>query len=77
MYVVDEWHGKGIALRLMDACLSEMKRRESDIAWLGVWERNPRAIAFYGKFGFGEVGAHEFLLGADVQRDVVMSRAVP
>jgi len=77
LYVVDEWHGKGIALRLMDACLSEMKRRGSDIAWLGVWERNPRAIAFYGKCGFVEVGAHNFLLGADVQRDVVMSRAVP
>jgi ribosomal protein S18 acetylase RimI-like enzyme len=53
-----------------------MERRRSDVAWLGVWERNARAIAFYRKFGFAEVGEHVFLLGKDPQRDVVMARPV-
>jgi ribosomal protein S18 acetylase RimI-like enzyme len=77
LYVVAAWHGRGIAQTLMDASLEEMKRHESDIAWLGVWERNPRAISFYNKCGFVEVGAHDFLLGADLQRDIVMVRSVP
>jgi ribosomal protein S18 acetylase RimI-like enzyme len=42
-----------------------------------VWERNPRAIAFYEKLGFAAVGEHEFRLGNDPQRDIVMARPVP
>jgi ribosomal protein S18 acetylase RimI-like enzyme len=44
--------------------------------WLGVWERNPRAISFYKKWGFVEEGDHTFALGGDPQRDIVMVRAV-
>jgi RimJ/RimL family protein N-acetyltransferase len=43
-----------------------------------VWERNPRAIAFYAKLGFVEAGDHVFPVGNDPQRDVVMMlRRVP
>jgi len=48
----------------------------SDVAWLGVWERNPKAIAFYRKFAFQEVGEHVFQLGNDAQRDLVMVRTL-
>ena len=75
-YVVAGWHGKGVARNLMDACIEEMRGRGSDVAWLGVWEHNPRAIAFYKKCGFAEVGEHTFLLGNDPQRDIVMARPV-
>ena len=40
--------------------------------WLGVWERNPRAIAFYSKAGFTKVGHHDFLVGGDRQTDWVL-----
>jgi len=40
--------------------------------WLGVWERNPRAIAFYKKVGFVDRGSHEFLVGSDRQTDRVL-----
>lgn len=73
MYFDKIWHGKGLAQMLMKACLNEMSARRNDVAWLGVWERNPRAIAFYKKFGFKEVGDHIFLLGNDQQRDIVMN----
>ena len=76
LYVASSWHGKGIAQALMAACLKEMERRASDVVWLGVWERNPRAIAFYKKFGFSAVGSHIFPLGTDPQRDIIMVRPV-
>jgi diamine N-acetyltransferase len=76
LYVAKSWHGKGMAHDLMAACIGEMEKRESDVVWLGVWERNPRAIAFYKKFGFGEVGDHIFPLGIDPQRDIIMTRPV-
>lgn len=75
-YVVAEHHGRGIAHALMNSCLEELRGRGSDVVWLGVWEHNPRAITFYRKFGFVEVGAHVFPLGDDPQRDIIMARPV-
>jgi diamine N-acetyltransferase len=75
IYVASDWHGKGIAQALMSKCIEEIKARGSDEVWLGVWERNARAIAFYKKFGFVERGDHVFLLGLDPQRDIVMARS--
>lgn len=76
IYVAGDWQGKGIAQSLMAACLEALEARGSDVAWLGVWERNPRAIAFYRKIGFVECGAHVFPLGNDPQRDLLMARAL-
>ena len=76
LYVISEFHGKGLAHDLMNACIDELASHRSDVAWLGVWERNPKAISFYKKFGFHEVGEHVFRLGRDPQRDIVMARAV-
>lgn len=74
LYVIREMHGMGVAHELMNACMDEMASRRSDVVWLGVWERNPKAIAFYEKFGFREVGEQVFQLGSDAQRDIVMAR---
>lgn len=76
LYVIEDWHGKGIAQELMNACVEEVRRRGSDAVWLGVWEQNPRAISFYRKFGFVSAGEHTFPLGGDPQRDIIMVRAV-
>lgn len=76
IYVVAEWHGRGIAQALISACIEELGGRGSDVAWLGVWEGNPRAISFYRKLGFVEVGDHVFPLGRDPQRDIIMVRPV-
>ncbi|MFM7204762.1 MAG: GNAT family N-acetyltransferase [Myxococcota bacterium] len=76
LYVARAWHGRGVAHLLMQSCLETLRTRGADLAWLGVWEHNPRAIAFYQKWGFEEVGAHVFMLGDDPQRDLVMVRAL-
>ena len=44
--------------------------------WLGVWEHNLRALAFYGKCGFVDVGEHVFLFGTESQTDRVMARSL-
>ena len=77
LYVTTDWQGKGVAQDLMRACLDEARHRGGDAVWLGVWERNPRAIAFYEKTGFIAVGDHVFPLGRDPQRDIVMRRLLP
>lgn len=73
LYVSKKWHGRGIAHRVMSEVLAAAARRGSDCIWLGVWERNPKAIAFYRKYGFTVVGNHVFQVGADPQRDLVMA----
>lgn len=75
-YVDPERHGKGLARELMACVLSRARAGGADAVWLGVWEHNPRAIAFYGKFGFVPAGEHVFALGSDLQRDLVLTRQV-
>jgi len=71
-YVDRAWHGRGIAQPLMAAALDAARELGAPRVWLSVWERNARAIAFYKKFGFQDVGEHEFWVGTDCQMDRVM-----
>jgi ribosomal protein S18 acetylase RimI-like enzyme len=72
-YVSHEWHGRGIAQALMDRVKAEARERRARTLWLGVWEKNDRARAFYAKCGFADVGEHIFLFGTDPQTDRVMA----
>lgn len=76
LYVSREWLGRGIGEALMRACVNEARQAGHDAIWLGVWERNWRAQAFYRKWNFHAVGEHVFQLGSDPQRDILMRRAV-
>jgi GNAT superfamily N-acetyltransferase len=71
--VKDQW-GKSIGKWLMKACLDVAQKRGFEAIWLGVWELNSRAIAFYEKWGFEKFGSHAFLLGKDLQTDLLMKR---
>lgn len=75
-YVDAPWHGRGLAQRLMATALDFAAARAADPLWLGVWEENPRGVAFYRKCGFSAVGAHIFVVGSDPQRDILMTRPV-
>jgi len=76
IYIDRAWHGHGIAQAMMRRAIEEAKQMGGETLWLGVWERNPRAIAFYRKMGFTDVGSHDFVLGRDVQTDRVMQRPI-
>jgi ribosomal protein S18 acetylase RimI-like enzyme len=68
--------GKGVGRAMMEYCLEEAKRMNCDIIWLGVWEKNERAIAFYERWGFKKFDTHDFLLGDDRQTDWVMMKII-
>ena len=74
LYVARAWHGQGVAQALMDAALDAARARGAGTLWLGVWERNARAAAFYAKYDFTRVGEHTFVLGADAQVDWLLAR---
>jgi GNAT superfamily N-acetyltransferase len=70
------WIGRGVGPALMEAALGVAGAMGCDVVWLDVWTRNPRGLAFYTKWGFTVAGRQTFLLGEDVQDDLIMSRAV-
>ncbi|HEX8433748.1 GNAT family N-acetyltransferase [Archangium sp.] len=76
LYVDRPFLGAKAGAALMLRCLEEGRARRHDVLWLGVWERNARALAFYSRWGFTEVGEMRFLLGNDPQRDLVLALAL-
>ena len=75
-YIAEPWHGKGLAQALMNRVHGAAAARGAPTLWLGVWERNDRAKAFYRKCGFVDVGSHVFMVGADPQMDRILTRPV-
>jgi ribosomal protein S18 acetylase RimI-like enzyme len=73
-YVDRPWQGQGVARTLMEAAEQAARARGAREFWLGVWERNERAQAFYRKCGFRKVGTQIFVVGTDPQTDNVMLR---
>ena len=76
LYAKQKFIGKGIGAALMQACLDEAVKFGRETIWLGVWEHNLRAQAFYRQWKFEKVGLHIFQLGADAQTDILMERSV-
>lgn len=68
--------GRGGGAALMQRALAEAAGRVRDAVWLGVWDRNERAIRFYESWGFHRVGSQPFLLGSDLQTDLLMVRRI-
>ena len=76
LYVDRAWQGAGVAPRLIEAAVQDARRRGALGLWLGVWEHNVRAVRFYAKSGFRDVGSHVFVIGSDVQSDRIMWREI-
>lgn len=76
IYVVKDHHGQKLGAKLMQACLDWSKNAGFDTVWLGVWEQNQKALAFYEKMGFQRFGEHVFVLGTEVQNDFLMKKAL-
>ncbi|MEZ0005137.1 ribosomal protein S18 acetylase RimI-like enzyme [Flavobacterium sp. 28YEA47A] len=72
IYVLKEFHGKKVGQLLYDKAIQIATKTKANYVWLGVWEENPRAIAFYKKNGFVEFDKHIFRLGDEEQTDIMM-----
>ncbi|WP_421871159.1 GNAT family N-acetyltransferase [Marinoscillum sp.] len=73
IYVTSELKGRGIGRMMIQHAMAQAKNLELKEIWLGVWEKNPKAIAFYKKMGFIEISTHVFQLGDDAQTDIIMT----
>ena len=76
IYAATNTIGKGIGKALMQKCIEIAKTGNREIVWLGVWEKNQRAIEFYKKWGFEKFADHDFILGNDVQKDWLMKKTL-
>jgi GNAT superfamily N-acetyltransferase len=75
-YIDVPWQGSGLASALMEECLDMAKKMGFKTVYLGVWEKNERAKAFYRKWEFERVGQHIFHMGDDPQVDWWMKRSI-
>jgi ribosomal protein S18 acetylase RimI-like enzyme len=72
IYVLKEYQGKDVGQLLYQKALTIAKQSNVEYIWLGVWEKNVRAINFYKKNGFVTFDTHIFKLGDEQQTDFMM-----
>lgn len=76
LYLAESYIGQGLGARLMAAVHEQARERGARTLWLGVYDRNVRAVRFYERFGFSKVGGQEFLFGGQVYIDPVYAAPV-
>ena len=74
IYATKSSIGKGVGKELMEECMFVANLMNRSIIWLGVWEKNKRAIEFYSQWGFEKFAEHDFVLGNDIQKDWLMMK---
>ena len=74
IYVKSSHLGKKVGQLLYEKALEVALQKHNSYLWLGVWEKNPRAIRFYEKNGFTAFDKHIFKMGDDEQVDIMMKR---
>lgn len=72
IYILSEFQGRGAGKAFMKFAFARARMLGHKSLWLGVWEHNSKALAFYQSLGFIAYGEHDFLLGSDLQRDILM-----
>lgn len=77
IYVKSSHHGKKVGQLLYEKAMEIAGRQHNSYIWLGVWEKNPRAIRFYEKNGFMAFDQHIFKMGEDEQIDIMMKKELP
>jgi ribosomal protein S18 acetylase RimI-like enzyme len=76
IYVKASHQGKKIGQLLYDKAIEVAKLKDKQVIWLGVWEKNVRAIKFYEKNGFIAFDKHLFIMGTDKQTDIMMRKII-
>ncbi len=74
IYVLEIFRGMGLGSFLMQCVIDTALAYEKDYIWLGVWEKNEKAIDFYRRHGFEVVGSHPFYMGSEKQDDYIMRK---
>lgn len=72
IYVRPAEKRKGFGTVLMDFALEQAPKKGCDSIWLGVWEHNDAAQAFYKEHGFQKVGEHIYRTGQQEDIDHIL-----
>jgi diamine N-acetyltransferase len=76
IYIRAKFQKLGLGKYLMNKAIEIAVEQEKNKIWLGVWEKNENAIAFYKKLGFVQAGSHSFYMGDEEQIDFIMMKTL-
>jgi ribosomal protein S18 acetylase RimI-like enzyme len=76
LYVLAQHQRKQIGQQMLAFAFDVAAKAQCDYVWLGVWEHNHEAIRLYERQGFVHCGSHNFMLGNDLQTDVLMQKDI-
>jgi diamine N-acetyltransferase len=76
IYIRHNYQRKGLGKYLINKAREIATMENKKMIWLGVWEKNEKAIDFYEKEGFVRTGAHSFYMGDEEQIDLIMTKTL-
>ncbi|MFZ3579940.1 GNAT family N-acetyltransferase [Virgibacillus sp. DJP39] len=76
IYIKNKFQRHGLGKYLLNKAIEIAEERNKKEIWLGVWEKNENAIAFYKKIGFVKTGSHSFYMGDEEQIDFIMAKTL-
>lgn len=76
IYISNKFQKQGLGKLLLNQAIEIAVKCNKNKIWLGVWEKNDNAIAFYKKLGFVQTGIHSFYMGDEEQVDLIMSKTL-
>lgn len=76
IYIKNKFQKHGLGKYLLNKAMEIAIERNKKKIWLGVWEKNENAIAFYKKMGFVQTGAHSFYMGDEEQMDFILTKTL-
>jgi ribosomal protein S18 acetylase RimI-like enzyme len=76
IYLDDNYQRRGIGNKMIHFAVKKAKQHSKLKIWLGVWEKNPKAISFYKSLGFVNTGSHIFKFGDEDQLDIIFEKSV-
>ncbi|QCT75513.1 GNAT family N-acetyltransferase [Macrococcoides canis] len=76
IYILKQFQKKGLGKQLYDKALEVARHLSCERIWLGVWEKNSNAIAFYEQLGFNKIDQHSFYMGDEQQIDYIMMKSI-
>ncbi len=76
IYIKSKFQKHGLGKYLFNKAFELAVKNNKKKIWLGVWEKNENALAFYKKMGFIQTGAHSFYMGDEEQTDFIMCKTL-
>ncbi|OLO39403.1 GNAT family N-acetyltransferase [Alkalihalophilus pseudofirmus] len=76
IYIKNNFQKHGLGKYLLNKAMEIAMEQSKKKVWLGVWENNENAIAFYKKMGFVQTGSHSFYMGDEEQMDFIMTKTL-